>query len=440
MQLTRAPAGLLLLLAAACANIEPPPGGPPDVAPPVLLSTVPESLGVYPGFDDHIEFRFNEVVSEGTSPSMGLGTGDLERLILLSPGLAVPRVSWKRDRILVKPGGGWRRNTVYRVELKPGVSDLNRNRSDESVVLTFSTGGALPADTLSLQVLDWEAGRAAARALVFATLMPDSLVYRARADSAGRLVLGPMPQGRYLLTAVVDQNGNDRQDRREAFDSTSVDSLPVSGLALWAFSHDTVGPRVDRVTVRDSLNIEVSFTQSLLPGQSYQPAMARLLALPDSTPVEILTILPPETHDSLYRQVADSAAGAPDSAAAPAPAAPDTAAATPDTAAVEIDPVQELLNSRPRLSKSLMVRGATPLVRERSYYIEFYGLRNVTGAESAAAGLGFIFPAAPIPPPSRADTTAAGVDADSAAVNGNGADPDSAAAAPDSVGRGGARR
>ena len=64
----------------ACAKIEPPPGGPPDLLPPGLVATIPESMAVLPDFSGDVEFIFNETVSEGGSPNMGLGTGDLEKL------------------------------------------------------------------------------------------------------------------------------------------------------------------------------------------------------------------------------------------------------------------------------------------------------------------------------------------------------------------------
>ena len=109
-------AGLLGAAAAVgCANIEAPPGGPPDQAPPFVVRTVPESLGVFPKFDDRVEFVFNEVVAEGQSPNLGLGSGTLERLIVVSPTEQVPKISWRHNRVTVKPREGWQPNRVYRV-------------------------------------------------------------------------------------------------------------------------------------------------------------------------------------------------------------------------------------------------------------------------------------------------------------------------------------
>ncbi|HEX7918138.1 MAG TPA: hypothetical protein VF454_01990, partial [Gemmatimonadales bacterium] len=88
---------LALCVIAACAKLGPPPGGPPDVDPPQMLTTRPDSIGIYPGFDGNVEFRFSETVSEGTQPNLGYGTGDLERLVLVSPSEGVPKVRWERS-------------------------------------------------------------------------------------------------------------------------------------------------------------------------------------------------------------------------------------------------------------------------------------------------------------------------------------------------------
>jgi hypothetical protein len=113
-------------LVAACARIEPPPGGPIDRAPPFLRSIYPDSLRTLPDFDEDVAFEFDEVVSEGSQPNFGLGSGDLEKLIVLSPSNEVPEVRWKRSRITVRPKEGWR-PTPSTAELLAGVADLSRN-------------------------------------------------------------------------------------------------------------------------------------------------------------------------------------------------------------------------------------------------------------------------------------------------------------------------
>src|SRR5262249_48789403 len=209
-------AGVALLILLACAKMGPPTGGPPAQVPPQLLATVPDSTGVYPDWKSDVVFQFDEMVSEGASPNWGLGTGDLEKLILLSPSSKVPVIHWKRSRITVHPREGWKPNRVYRVELLPGLVDLRRNRMDTTAVMTFSTGGALPTDTLKGIAIDWVNGKVAVGALVELILQPDSLVYRTVTDSSGRFNVGPLPTGNYLAFGVIDQNHDLRRATREA--------------------------------------------------------------------------------------------------------------------------------------------------------------------------------------------------------------------------------
>lgn len=387
------------LAIAACANIEPPPGAPPDQAPPTLVAVIPESLAILPGFDDDAVFQFGEVISEGSTPNQGTGSGDLERLVLLSPSDRVPHVSWKRNRIAVKPAEGWQPGRVYRIELLPGVTDLRRNRSDATAVITFSTGASLPTDTLRGQVINWTSSTPANGALVVATLLPDSLSYRTLADSAGRFALGPLPRGTYFFRAVIDQNTNRRADPREDFDSTSVGPGALEVPSLWTFPHDTLGPRITGITVHDSLSATVQFNQYLDPRQRLDATGFELLLLPDSTPVRALTLLPRAEHDSLYRPLptpdsaaVDSTPG--DSAAQPVRPTPPEVQVTPADSAR-----RALLGQRPALFNRLTLRSAEAWRIEGRYVLKVTGIRNVNGAASDPAA-GFVIPTPrSVPPP-----------------------------------------
>jgi Big-like domain-containing protein len=302
----------LLPVVVACARVQAPPGGPTDLAAPRLIATLPESLAVLPEFKGDVEFRFDEVISEGASPNFGLGTGDLEKLVILSPSLAVPEVHWKRTRITVRPREGWQPNTVYRVELLPGLPDLSNNRSKEGRVVTFTTGAPLPTTTLRGRVVDWTTRRPLARGLVEAILLPDSLPYRTSADSSGRFVLGPVPAGAYLVYGVLDQNNDFRFDLREPFDSAHLAAGRDRVGELWTFRHDTTAARLSSVSVNDSLSLALTFSQSLNPYQRLPPESVEVRLLPDSVPVPVLRILQREEYDSIYpvrRPVDTTAAG-----------------------------------------------------------------------------------------------------------------------------------
>jgi Big-like domain-containing protein len=372
----------------ACARIEPPPGGPPDVSPPRLIATRPNSLAVLRPFRGIAEFQFDEVVSEGGTPNQGQGTGGLEKLVILSPTTRVPEVSWKRNRITVRPREGWRSNRVYRVELLPGVTDLRNNRTEKGAVLTFTTGAPKPTNTLQGQILDWGTSRPATDGLVIATLLPDSLPYRGVADSSGRFALGPLPAGDYLVTGVIDQNRDQRQDTREAYATTRVTRGRSDAGELWAFVHDTLPPRIQTVTVDDSVSATLTFSQKLDPRQRLTPRDVRLRLLPDSVPVAVASILPQPVDDSLHGRAAraDSTAVADSIAADTTRGRRKPAPVPPNRPAAPQPPAQER-PSRPPLYERLVLRVPRPWPPGSRLVAEVRGVRNITGVAGDAVGV-----------------------------------------------------
>ena len=401
---------------AACARMMPPPGGPPDRLPPRLSGTRPDSLESYPDFKGDVEFRFGEVISENGQPNFGTGTGGLEKLIIVSPAGEVPVVKWKRDRITVHPRKGWRPNTVYRVELLAGVRDLRDNESKKSAVITFTTGAPVPTDSLLGRVVDWTSQRPAPGALVEAVLEPDSLTYRTAADSTGRFRFGPLPRGSYLVYGVLDLNRNNKQDPREAFDSIRVAAGRDSVGELWAFKHDSTGPRIQAITRNDSLSATITFVHALHPSVNQIPVDSiRVLLLPDSTPMTAQALVTQPLYDSLFKAKPDSAKkdslGADslkarrDSAAARRDSAlvrPDTARAKRDTLPPRIvgiprqvtgarRPPGELdrrelepLKTKPPLIDKMVLRMVDPLREGAKYVVEVRGVKTVSGVVGSA--------------------------------------------------------
>jgi hypothetical protein len=398
--------------AVSCARIEPPPGGPPDPTPPHLIATRPDSFAQIPGFKGNVEFRFDEVISEGGTPNQGTGTGDLEKLVILSPTTRVPDVTWRRSRITVRPSEGWRPNRVYRVELLPGITDLRRNRSTAGKVLTFTTGAALPATVIDGTVVDWTTNRPAAGALVEAVLLPDSLSYRGIADSSGHIKLGPLPEGEYLVRGVLDENRNLQFDGREAFDTVRLAPGKTAAGELWAFVHDTTPPRIREVTVVDSTSASIELSQSLAPNQRIALSQVTVRTLPDSTPIRVTSVLPKPLDDSLNRRAAPARDTTGRDTTARDTTRRDTTAA--DTTrpggrpGVEAGPGRprartELaaLTSRPPLSDRLILRVPQPWKPEGKYEVEIRGLRTVSGVTGDVRGGMTVKPVAP------ADTAAA---------------------------------
>jgi hypothetical protein len=369
------------LVLLACANVQPPPGGPPDAAAPELVATMPESLAILPDFDDDVEFRFSEVVSEGSQPNQGLGTGDLERLVILSPTNRIPEVGWHRRSVTVRPAEGWQPNRVYRVELLPGITDVRRNRANVRRVVTFTTGAPLPTDSLSGTVIDWKAGRPSPAALVEAVLQPDSLVYRGVADSSGSFRIGPLPKGAYVLYGVLDGNKNLRRDPREAFDSTRVVTDSVRATELYAFVHDTLPPRIQTATSTDSVTATITFATPLDPAQRLDTTAVTLRKLPDSSVVGVRALrVPGATQPGREKPAAgrperepgqpgDSVPVRRDTVAPPVPAPPGPATPAADS------------GRRPALNDRLVLEARDPWKPGDRLLIEIRGVRTVSGIQ-----------------------------------------------------------
>ena len=402
-------APLLAALLLACASQGAgPPGGPPDALPPELVATVPESASVR-AKPSRVVFEFNEVVSERPAGAATLGA-----LFLVSPRDGEPRVDWKRKRVTVRPRHDWKPNTVYTVTMLPGMADLRGNVRKEGATVVFSTGPTIPATRLAGVLFDWPAGRVAPRALVQAYLPSDTTVmYVGVADSTGQFELAHLPPGRYTVRGVLDANNNRVLDRREGWDSVSVQLADSARVELLAFVHDTIGPRINTVTVRDSLTLRVSFDKPLDPSQSIGAARFRLVTLPDSAPLAITSATLARAYEDSARarsaRTADSARRADttarrDTAAArPAPArqpgirgilgrGADTTRQT-DTTAVR--------PSRPVPETDVVLVLAAPLRPATNYRLTATEIRNLLGI-ARTSDRSFS-----TPKPQPADTTAA---------------------------------
>lgn len=356
------------------------------------------------GFDDWVTFRFDEVIDEGGQPNFGDGTGGLEKLVFLSPDTLIPRISWRRQTIAVRPRHGWTANTTYRIELAQGIRDLSGNTLNRGEVVTFTTGGALPTTMLTGRAVDWSNRRFLPAALVEA-LTPDSLSYRTLADSSGRFVLGPLPLGEWLVRVSNDANRNRRRDGREAWDTVRVAAGQDSVGELWLFERDTLPPRptgANAATRVDSFTIAITLSQPVDPALSLGPEAVAVRALPDSTTLGAITALPAAQHDTVYRAADQARRAAADSAQADRVRADSAQADSAQADSVQADSVPPPLDRRvvparpgaaapvdtsdrpsqlrPVLGNRLMIRVTEPLQSGGRYLIEVVGVRAAGGA------------------------------------------------------------
>ncbi len=354
----------LIALAAllACASQGDPPGGPPDAVPPVLVAIVPES-GAVNMRPERVEFRFDEVVSERPA-----GAASLDQLVLISPSDGLPRVDWRRRSIAVRPRHEWKANAVYTVTLLRGITDLRGNVMNEGASVIFATGPTIPDTRIAGLLYDWVAGAPARAGAVEAIALPDSVVYVARTDTAGRFALAHLPPGSYALRAWIDANNNRDLDPREAYDSVAVALRDTASVTLLAFVHDTLPLRINTVDVVDSTTLRVELSQPLDPEQALDTTLFRLTAA-DSSAVALRTVLAAVAWD---RAQADSIARADTTRRPPARQVPPA-------------PRDSVVLPRPVPVSRFVVVTALPLQPETSYRLIAVEARNLLGRAGTSA-------------------------------------------------------
>jgi hypothetical protein len=413
------------LVVAACARMAAPPGGPPRNTPPVLLGIFPDS-GVAPcDFRGVADFQFDEVTSEGATPNFGDGHGTLESLVLFSPDTAVPVVQWHRDRITVRPRGGWRPNRTYHIELLPGIADLHNNISKTGRTIAFTTCGPPPTRTLSGRAIEWGiTPRAVPQALIEAFHLPDSARYRSQTDSTGHFRLTGLPDGPYLVVATIDQNRRRRRGPTDAWDSVRVGATRDTTGEIWVFARDTLPPRITEVTRQDSQSILVTFAKPVDPAMRIDSTAVhvRLVIGNDSVSIGTRSAYPKALDDSIEKAFTPppkkdtTAKGvAKDSAARVDSLRKDSIArvprrVTPGRTPRVVAPVDPPKQVRPPLGNSVVIRTMGQVQLGKRYFIEIRGVRTAGGQTGPP-----LFRLLTTPnPPTAADSAKAKAKADSA--------------------------
>lgn len=424
----------LAACAAACASPAPPPGGPPDGQAPRLLGVTPDT-GAVNARPPAVVFRFDETVSERPQ-----GASTLAGLFLISPYDGEPRVDWDRSTIEVRPRRPWRRNTVYTVSMLPGLVDLRNNVRKDGATAVFATGPTIPDTRVTGIAFDWIAEKPLPKAFVQA-ITADSTIYVTYTDSVGRFTFRHVPAGPLTVLAYGDANANRIREPREAYDSarvvaaegTGADSVTAPSVELLAFVHDTIGPRIQTVTVRDSVTLRVEFDKPLQVGVlltrsdfTLKRADSTLVAIAfaeTSRDAEQRAVREREAReradttgraDSLRRErSADSSMLAQRLRPVPANVRPGPGG-DPDTTARGPRP------SRPAPDMAYEVRTATPLAPGTTYRLQVTNARNLLGY-TKPADRAFTTP--------KADTARA-VPSDSAARRDSAARPGVRPAAP----------
>jgi Bacterial Ig-like domain len=231
----------------------------------VVVSTYPEPFSIIEAVDGSVRFDFDERISERVAG------GTINEAVSVSPRGGVVRVKHSRTALSVEMEGGFLPGVVYRVTLRPMVSDLFGNRMLDPFELVFSTGEAPVATTLAGEVWDRITGNAVNDALIYA-ISPDSLVHQSRTDRQGIFAFRYIPEGTFEVTAFNDVNRDTQVDSVEAQGTLQVtiatgDTVLVDVSVL---EPDTAAAVVGSAVVLDSLTVVVDFDDFLEPTASIE--------------------------------------------------------------------------------------------------------------------------------------------------------------------------
>lgn len=234
---------ILGLLLWQCARRGSPTGGPKDEMAPVLLEAFPPSETTR--FDKNkIRFIFDELVITKDLRKQLIISPPLENFPTVSPSSASKKLDFTLTDTL-KP------NTTYVFNFGNSIQDYNEGNPYRDFKYVFSTGDLID----SLQVQGKIKDALKAKPDNFVTVMlyeyneayKDSLVYKSKPtyitntlDSLDTFELNYIKEGKYVLIALKDKNGNylfDQKDDKIAFHNEPItvsrDSLPSYELNLF---------------------------------------------------------------------------------------------------------------------------------------------------------------------------------------------------------------
>ncbi|HTX89269.1 MAG TPA: Ig-like domain-containing protein [Bacteroidales bacterium] len=246
-----------VLILSRCANPVTPQGGPKDVSPPKVVKATPPNHSIH--FNSHdIELRFGEFIQLKEPQN---------KITVSPPYLSDIDYRLQGKTLLIKLRDSLRQNMTYSIYFGDAISDITESNILKNFSYVFSTGSYI--DSLSLEGDLVDAFTLQTEPDVWATLyanendtLPlDSLpmhvppLYRTRSDDHGHFVLHNLKEGKFLLFAVKDLNGNtyfDQPTEAIAFCDSLVNPVYIPPSAEDTLKHDTVA-RKDSLIRQDSL-------------------------------------------------------------------------------------------------------------------------------------------------------------------------------------------
>jgi len=188
----------------SCANQLPPPGGPDDTDAPEILEVFPKP-GTKNFRGNEIVIRLNEYVDKRSF---------IESFRIYPEPKEVPDISWSGKDAFISIPGALEKNTTYVITLGNDLRDIRGgNALPAPAVFAFSTGSKIDTGAISGKVVAGKLDRV--RILLYRTdgrRIPDpsrdKSDYSVQPNQAGSFIFPYLPDGRYRVFAVYDDDRN----------------------------------------------------------------------------------------------------------------------------------------------------------------------------------------------------------------------------------------
>lgn len=258
-------AALISIILSNCANKGTPQGGPEDVDPPVIIKTSPENYALnFKGSE--IEIVFNEFIT----------IKNLQKQLIISPPM-------KNQPIITPLGGASKRiqikildtlppNTTYALNFGNSIEDNNAGNPYTYYRYVFSTGNTIDSLKVSGTIKDILKREPETFVSVMLyeidSTFTDSIIYKKppkyitnTLDSVTTFTIENIKEGRYLLMALKDKNGDNTYQQKSdqiAFYNTFI-NVPTDSLYNLTLFNEVVDFKPSRPLLVNGQKIRIGY-------------------------------------------------------------------------------------------------------------------------------------------------------------------------------------
>ena len=196
----------IVLLFAQCAQVTPLTGGKKDDTPPKALSYKPENASL--NFNTKvIEVQFNEYIV----------LKDVANQFIITPQTKeMPDIQASGKKLKITFNEELLPNTTYKMAFGNSITDLNESNVLQNFEYIFSTGSTIDSLKLSGQILNAQDKKPATQVLVglYKSDANDSIIYKdkplyiSKTDGAGNFSFNYLPDSKFKMVGIKDQNKN----------------------------------------------------------------------------------------------------------------------------------------------------------------------------------------------------------------------------------------